>query len=135
MPAHLLHLLLGRRCDTGRTVGVVHAVGMRYDRRVSETLLGALTDGVLAGLVDIVREDRGHRDLQLRRARGLECWATLYAGSTRVLDVRERKGLFRLDAHETFKDLPGFDQSWRLWQEPGDLENCWYEVLGYAAAA
>jgi hypothetical protein len=108
---------------------------MRYDRRVSETLLDALIDGVLAGLVDVVRADRALRDLQLRRARGHECWATLYVGSTKVLDVRERKGLFRLDAHQTSTELPGFDPDWRLWQEPGDLENCWYEVLGYVDAA
>lgn len=111
------------------------AVRVRYDRRVSETLLEALTDGALAGLVDIVRVDRGLRDLQLRRARGLECWATLYVGLTKVLDVRERKGQFRLDADPTYREVPGFDESWRLWQEPGDLENCWHEVLGYVDAA
>lgn len=109
---------------------------MRYDRRVSEALLNAIEDeGPLAGLIDVVREDRGVRDLQLRRARGSECWATVYVGLTKVLDVKERHGRFRLDAHVTYTALPQFDETWRQWQEMSDLQNTWCSVLDYVAAA
>ncbi|HSP36521.1 MAG TPA: hypothetical protein VLR26_02080 [Frankiaceae bacterium] len=109
---------------------------MRYDRRVSEELLQAISDdGPLAGLIDLVRADRGHRDLQLRRVKQPECWATLYVGLTKVLDVRERNGSFRLDAHEAYRELSGFDESWRLSQPLEDLQNCWQEVLAYVETA
>jgi hypothetical protein len=109
---------------------------MRYDRRVSEALLNAIEDeGPLAGLIDVVRADRGTRDLQLRRARGVECWATLYVGLTKVLDIKERNGQFRLDAHPTYTSLPEFDVTWRQWQDLADLQNTWYAVLTYVEAA
>src|ERR1700710_408929 len=109
---------------------------MRYDRRVSETLLTAIEDtGPLAGLIDVVRADRGVRDLQLRKLRGPECWATLYVGLTKVLDVKERNGQFRLDANPTYTALPEFDVTWRQWQETTDLQNVWHSVLTYVEAA
>lgn len=113
-----------------------HAEGMRYDRRISEALLDAIEDqGPLAGLIDVVREDRGIRDLQLRHARGPECWATVYVGLTKVLDIKERNGQFRLDAPPTYTALPQFDVTWRQWQDLTDLENEWYSVLSYLETA
>ena len=109
---------------------------MRYDRRVSEGLLTAISDdGSLGGIIDLVRADRGLRDLQLRRVRGPESWATLYVGLAKVLDIRERNGQFRLDAHQTYRELTQFDEGWRQAQPPEDLQNCWQEVLTYIETA
>jgi hypothetical protein len=70
---------------------------MRYDRTVSPALLQALGPrGPFGFLVD---ESKGQHlaDLQLRAYPGkAECWATLYVGLTKVLDLHERKGSFWL---------------------------------------
>jgi hypothetical protein len=103
---------------------------------VSEELLNAIADdGALGGVLDLVRADRGLRDLQLRRVRGPECWATLYVGLVKLLDIRERNGRFRLDAHETARELGQFDERWRQAQPVEDLQNCWQEVLTYLGTA
>jgi hypothetical protein len=56
-------------------------------------------------------------------------------GLTKVLDVKERNGQFRLDAHPTYTSLPEFDVTWRQWQDVTDLQNAWYSVLTYVESA
>src|SRR3954453_20176862 len=69
---------------------------MNYDRTVSTNLLGALRSGPFAFLARIARTQH-LADLQLRGYPATKrCWATLYCGLTKVLDVIERGGAIRL---------------------------------------
>ncbi len=70
-------------------------------------------------------------DVQLRRNRGLGCHASLYVGLTKALDVVERRGQFRLDAHKTHRAAAGFDQAWTSLRSPDALAADWGEVEGY----
>jgi hypothetical protein len=77
-----------------------------FDRRVDAPLVTALKPGGFAdSLVEFGRSGQYCLDLQFRRSpKSLESWATLYAGTTKVLDLRlrERSGLFSLDTHSSY---------------------------------
>jgi len=70
-------------------------------------------------------------DVQLRRAQGPECHASLYVGLTSVLNVHERRGQFALSAHKTHKLAGGFDGSWSAFQSAATLAEDWPAVEGY----
>ena len=65
---------------------------MYYDRTVSSALLESLTSGPFGFLPRLARTQH-LADLQLRGyPKTKRCWATLYCGLTKVLDVVERQG-------------------------------------------
>lgn len=70
---------------------------MYYDRTVSPALIDELRpDGRFGYLAELTRKQH-LADLQLRGyPTTTRCWATLYVGLTKVLDVHENKGMFRL---------------------------------------
>lgn len=83
---------------------------MYYDRTVSKALVDELRPtrafGFLAGLARTWHL----ADLQLRAYPGKHrCWATLYVGLTKVLDVYEHHGSFRLKGKI---DDPAWDSVW-----------------------
>ncbi len=105
---------------------------MRLDRRVSRDLMSALSrDGSLRSLVES-RGDRRLLDLQLRKEPwGSTSWATLYAGLTGVLSVRERNGAFWLDAADSHKSAGGFAAEWASPLPLKDLTPMWSAVETY----
>ena len=70
-------------------------------------------------------------DVQLQRAQGPECHASLYIGLTAVLNVRERRGEFALSAHKTHRAAGRFDPSWSVFQSPATLAQDWPAVDAY----
>ena len=102
-----------------------------YDRRVSSALLKAL-QGPLSSLLVFRALDPSLRDVQLRREPwATRCWASLYLGLTSVLNVQERAGLFRLNAHPTHKKRGHFDEAWTQWRPLSQLVVLWPEVEEY----
>lgn len=70
---------------------------MYYDRTVSQCLLDELRPNGAFGFLAQLPRTWHLTDLQLRAYPGKPaCWATLYVGLTKVLDVHERGGIFRL---------------------------------------
>ncbi len=70
---------------------------MYYDRTVSKCLLDELRPNGAFGFLAQLPRTWHLTDLQLRAYPGKPgCWATLYVGLTKVLDVHERNGVFRL---------------------------------------
>jgi hypothetical protein len=84
---------------------------MYYDRSVSPDLLSALQPGKpFARLVHFARTNH-LADLQLRGyPHEKRCWATLYLGLTKVLDVIETNGRFSLRGNTK---LPAWDDDWK----------------------
>lgn len=84
---------------------------MYYDRRVSPSLVNELSpNGAFAELARLART--WHlADLQLRGYTGKSrCWATLYVGLTKVIDVFERNGTFWLAGKVAD---PTWDPAWQ----------------------
>lgn len=106
---------------------------MSFDRAISSALLEAISsDGPLGGLLARRASDPGFYDVQLRREpRGTRSWATLYRGLLSVLSVDERKGQFRLRAHETLRKRGGFDPQWAAWQASSSLGDQWPRIDAY----
>ena len=106
---------------------------MHFDRVVSEELLDALRPGrQLHGAVTWCKQDPALRDFQLRKEpKGPASWATLYVGLTSLLDIYERGGRFRLEAHGTHKEAGGFDPAWSSWQCLEVLNAAWPKVISY----
>ena len=73
--------------------------------------------GFADSLVEFGRSGQYCLDLQLRRnPKSSQSWATLYVGTTKVLDLklRERSGRFWLDAHGTYTtERHGWDEAWK----------------------
>lgn len=83
---------------------------MYYDRNVSKALLDELRPGGAFGLLAEVTRTWHLADLQLRAYPGKRrCWATLYVGLTKILDVSEHRGSFRLKGKV---DDPAWDSTW-----------------------
>jgi hypothetical protein len=107
-----------------------------YDRTVSDALIAELKPGgAFSFLVDTSR--RHHwADLQLRSYPGKPaCWATLYFGLTKIVDVHERNGKFRLKAGKHAPD--SFDAAWTAnraaegWRKPSIQQT----VIAYVRTA
>ena len=92
------------------------------DRRVSDTLMNALSDASgLGAIVDLRNEDPGRYDVLLTKTSDGESRASLYVCLTKILDVRERRGYFWLSAHRTHGSVGGFDPRWNRRQELSEL--------------
>lgn len=105
---------------------------LHFDRTVSPALLAELKpDGRFSSLVARRNAMPWVLDVQLRRSRDGECHASLYAGLTSVLDVRERDGLFALRARDTHRSAAGFFDGWTKFRSPEALAEDWAEVDAY----
>jgi len=105
---------------------------MRFDRRVSEALVGALLDGPLDPLrARAIAEPL--LDLQLR-TEGTSSRATWYEGLTAILVLDERSGRFRLDAHARYQAVsPGLP--WKVWLDADRLDVIAAELALHLEAA
>lgn len=107
-------------------------MGLQFNRVVSPQLLGELRPGGrFDGLVRRRNDLPWVADVQLRRAQGSECHASLYIGLTSVLNVRERRGQFALSAHKTHRAAGGFDASWSAFRSAANLAGDWPAVEHY----
>jgi hypothetical protein len=107
-------------------------MGLQFNRNVSPELLAEIRPGGrFDGLVRRRNEWLTHADIQLRRAQGPECHASLYIGLTSVLNVRERRGEFALSAHKTHRAAGGFKTSWAVFQSVASLAADWPAVECY----
>jgi hypothetical protein len=111
------------------------AMGLSYDRRVPEELLKALEPGGFAhSLVEFGGSGMWALDLQLR---GLgeakkQHRATLYVGTTKVVDLHLKGQSFRLSAHPTFAcEANGWFAGWAQWHPDRWFANQWAEVDNY----
>jgi len=111
------------------------AMGLSYDRRVPEELLKALEPGGFAhSLVEFGGSGMWALDLQLR---GLgetrkQHRATLYVGTTKVLDLHLKGQSFALSAHPTFaREANGWDVAWAQRHADGWFADRWAEVDDY----
>src|SRR5437763_1273816 len=57
--------------------------------------------------------------------------ASLYAGLTSVVDIRERGGLFALRAHRTHRAAAGFVSEWAKFRPPDVVAADWAAVEAY----
>ena len=110
-------------------------MGLSYDCRVPEELLKALEPGGFAhSLVESGGSGMWALDLQLR---GLgetrkKYRATLYVGTTKVLDLRLTGQLFALSAHPTFaSQANGWDAAWAQRHDERWFADRWAEVDNY----
>jgi hypothetical protein len=108
---------------------------IRYDRVVTSDFLDTfLSGGVAAALAPMARDAAFPLDLQMRKdAKSGRQWATVYAGLTGVLNLEERRGGFRLTAHDTWSRNAnfGFRQHWREDLTKGELASEWHDVELY----
>jgi len=83
---------------------------MYYNRTISQTLVDALSPGGPFSFLVRYAKTKYLADLQLRGyPNSKRCWATLYCGITKVLDVFERDGQFSLKGKS---DSLAWDRSW-----------------------
>ena len=93
-----------------------------FDRRVSDALIDAMSDASGLGVVvDFRSEDPMRCDILLVGTSDRESRASLYVGLTKVLDIRERRGRFRLTAHKTYSSFGSFDPEWQHHQELSEI--------------
>ncbi|GIG19292.1 hypothetical protein Cch01nite_00160 [Cellulomonas chitinilytica] len=88
---------------------------IRYDRRVSPAFLGHFVAGGVADRLRVIAQQAAlPLDLQMRKnPKSGAQHATLYAGLTAVLNVKETRGGLRLGAHPTWSEGPyGFSPHW-----------------------
>ena len=135
--------MVGGRCDSvlppapgnvrvSQPARTLRCMGLQFNRVVSKELVAELRpEGRFDGLVRRRHELSWVADVQLRRAQGPECHASLYIGLTSVLNVRERGGLFALSAHKTHRAAGGFDPSWSVFRPAGDVAQDWPAVEAY----
>ena len=110
-------------------------MGLSYDRRVPEELLKALEPGGFAhSLVEFGGSGMWALDLQLR---GLgeakkQHRATLYVGTTKVVDLHLKGQSFALSAHPTFAcEANGWVAAWAQWHHDRWFADRWAEVDNY----
>jgi len=102
----------GGNVRVSRPAHTLRCMGLQFNRLVSTELVAELRpEGRFDGLIGRRHELPWVADVQLRRAQGRECHASLYIGLTSVLNVRERGGRFALSAHKTHRAAGGFDPS------------------------
>jgi len=107
-------------------------MALHFNRTVSAELLAELRPGGrFDSLVRYRDELPRFADVQLRRAQGPVCHASLYIGLTSVLNVEERGGMFALSAHKTHRQEGGFDPAWCAFRPAEDLGRDWPAVEGY----
>ena len=88
---------------------------VRFGRTISPLLESALTEGgPLRWLVERANGENRLLDLQLRSSTGATSWVSLYAGLTKVLDVRELHGAFSFDVHATHRAVGAFEADWTV---------------------
>lgn len=116
---------------------------MRFDRVVTDELIRLLTETGARQLVELARTQDGGPplyDLQLRRRQRKpeqvetkslrECWATLYYGLTKLIDLHERDGEAKL-VSPSYGNRASFDVAWSEWQDPDQLLRQWPRVSKY----
>jgi hypothetical protein len=110
-------------------------MGLSYDRRVPEELLKALEPGGFAhSLVGFGGSGMWALDLQLR---GLgeakrQHRASLYVGTTKVVDLHLKGQSFALSAHPTFAcEANGWVAAWTQWHHDRWFADRWAEVDNY----
>jgi hypothetical protein len=110
-------------------------MGLNYDRRVPEEILRALEPGGFAhSLVEFGGSGMWALDLQLR---GLgeakkQHRATLYVGTTKVIDLRLKGQLFALSASPTYARVAdGWAAAWEQWHNDRWFADQWVKVDNY----
>jgi len=113
-------------------------MGLSYDRRVPEELLKALEPGGFAhSLVEFGGSGMWALDLHLR---GLgeakkQHRATVYVGTTKVVDLHLKGQLFALSASSAFaRDDNGWATAWERWHHDRWFADRWAEVDNYLQA-
>lgn len=105
-----------------------------YDRRVNDALLAALEpNGWAHDLVEYSRSGMWGLDLRLRGRALKDHRATLYVGTTKVLDLFvSESGRARLSAANSYRtgDL-GWDEAWTRTTEQAELADRWSAVSDY----
>jgi len=112
---------------------------LSYDRRAPEALLSVLDDGGWAhSLVEYAQSGSYAMDLHFHGyADKPDHWATLYVGTTKVVDLYHRatkKGdeRFKLAVHDTYATGGhGWQAEWSTWQPPESLAAKWPAVDDY----
>lgn len=108
---------------------------IRYDRRVSDSFLSMfLGDGPLSRLRVIAQQAALPLDLQMRKDPKTRAeWASLYAGLTSVLDVKQGEKGLRFKAHPTWSDNPryGFPSRWATLMDHAKVAVEWPEMELY----
>jgi len=93
-----------------------------FNRVASPALERALSaGGDLAWLLGDLKEARPLVDIQLRADGKGASWITAYVGLTKVLDVIEVGGQFRLYVHDTHAKKSAFDTAWSKAQSISSL--------------
>ena len=104
-----------------------------FDRIASEALVAALAPGgVASSLITRRNVHPALYDVQLRKQhKSCASWASLYVGLTTILDLHERRSLYRLSADQTHRRAGTFDEQWRKWMSIDTLHDRWPDVEGY----
>lgn len=113
----------------------MNGMAMYYDRRVSLALAQVIGPGGVAhSLVQRHQEASSRVDLQLRGYPVVtRCWATLYCGLTKPLDLIENSGSFTLKTHPTWREY-GAGLPWQKPLSLDELAEVWREVDAYLDA-
>jgi hypothetical protein len=110
-------------------------MGLSYDRRVPEELLKALEPGGFAhSLVEFGGSGMWALDLQLRGLGEVKKQhrATLYVGTTKVIDLHLKGQLFALSASPTLaRETNGWAAAWEQWHNDRWFADQWAEVDNY----
>ena len=113
-------------------------MGMSYDRRVPDELLSALGPGGFAhSLVEFSGSGMWALDLQLRGLgeKKKQFRATLYVGTTKVLDLHLRGRWFALSAHRTYaRKSNGWELAWEERHDTDWFAPRWAQVDVYIQA-
>lgn len=114
-----------------------------FDRRVSDELMAALgPDGFAHSLVEYAHSGQYGLDLGLRsgRPKSTRSWATLYAGTTKALDLVHQPGKgFKLDVHHSWQDkvansTGAWHDDWQAYRSGDDLAERWTQVEAFIEA-
>lgn len=105
---------------------------IQFDRVISKPLERALSvGGAFRTPLDYALSEGSGLDPQLRSSSDGASTLTLYAGLTKVLDLRERNGGFVLDVHPSHATAAGFDPTWRTSRDADGLAAVVPDVMAY----